>query len=438
MVLNTGLVMVAFVAVAIVGSDAGVGSWVQLLASGAAATALLCSLLVVVMRDCLARCSAARKKVSSNRNVKASRLHLSLAERQHNKLQKKATSSQEQIIADLETRSTAVKQRVARLQAQRRAVLARSSGVRMTTVQKGSMMDSLLDQATRFNPRDPELQGCVEDMEKLTGVITSSSANLCEPVFFADAPPPRGDPQSVMRIRVMAVFVAARNVSAGCESHIADLDAAGLWFMRLRDNAANRYYRRCKRDAQAGRLDIAAGVVNNTEADRLFDELAAVIPVSASDAAPPAEPVVLFQNYLHWYRRYLTMAVGNDASHIESFKTAAELFKHYDTDQQSTSLSKLEFRGFFNGVCANGDVLVDSNASQKIFRKIDSNGDGAVSVKEFWSWASSEAVAAEAEVSEIRGRVVREFQRHDESADGLLSMSEFVAFFAALQANEGR
>ena len=41
----------------------------------------------------------------------------------------------------------------------------------------------------------------------------------------------------------------------------------------------------------------------------------------------------------------------------------------------SGGLNHHEFRGFFNGVCARGDVILEHNAALEIFRTIDADGD---------------------------------------------------------------
>ena len=338
---------------------------------------------------------------------------------------------------DLETQAGKLKQLeqdcvtraqgIAALQARRRAMRERMLAARVDTLQKGSVLSSVINKCNDFSDEARMVEGWIDSINAEIKVLTSAASRIIPSMLedekdSRDAQPPRADAKTVAGIKVMAICMHMHAVSEKTEAYIASL-SPNFWFMVPADNDHSRFYRRCRLDAKEGRLSLAAGAVDNAGADRLFGELCG------------DDDVVELTEYLHWYGRYREQ---NKESSARSWGTVVEsaksLFEQYDLDK-SLTLGKFEFRGFFNGVCAMGDVqsLVASNVAQNIFKEIDTNADGSVTFDEFWKWANKEEEPRSHDSSDVYSRVRARFNEHDDGNDGLLHMSEFVSFFEGLK-----
>ena len=316
---------------------------------------------------------------------------------------------------------------------------------RVETMQKFSLLSSVIENIEKVwkNESMTEVQRWIASTRESIQSLENVHSNV-KYIDDGSERPPEDDPSPMLppsdlklrcRMHVVAVFVVTHHIATQTEATVADMinEHAGEFLFMQPGHSMHKYYEQCKASVRAGHLNMAvcvciafspcarccsrslgsaaalsaercsdtqAGVTKNDEADRVFSELAT--SATARDKPTDAEGMtVTLADYIRWYRAYLT-SEGRDTTVVshqrDRILAAKRLFVSYDRGYQTSAkagcLDKYQFRGFFNGVCARGDVLLDHNATMEIFRKIDADGDGAVQFEEFWKWASHKASAS--------------------------------------------
>ena len=261
----------------------------------------------------------------------------------------------------------------------------------MSTMQHTAILSSISDQnKTTLGSRLQDVQAVVdcidrhstaiklklstfEKADKLLASIKVPNQALGD---LAPKVPSPSDAALAARIRFAAVLVSSNGLSANTEKNIARIgrreylgfmnpDCGGRAYCELygftepEDGAAaHAYYRWCKRAVVYHSLALAAGTVSNSAADRVFETMQAHDGGHAS---------IGFKEFMGWFGQY--QADEKTSMTREQQRATEALFKEYDADR-SAQLNKFEFRAFFNGLVARGDIVTDANASAAVFRRV--------------------------------------------------------------------